>query len=318
VEGYFCPKTGFAKNFQRGLTRPFHIRRYAETYYLLKNPGCSVIEVGVRGVRPLWKGAISFGLVYIPVKLYRATESNGLKFHYLHATCKTPIRYRRYCPYCQVEVPLQEIVRGYEYEKGKYVLLREEDLEDLPQETTRTINLLDFVDLREIDPVYFDRSYYLTPADGGQKAYTLLWEALKATDKIGIAKVALRNKRSLAAVRVYDKSLMLNTMIYPEELRPLKELAELNYEVRLEPKEVEMAVTLINTLAAEFRPEKYTDEYRQALRQLIEAKIAGEDVEVPVRPEADKVVDLMEALKASIEMVQKEEKAGSRRRRKTS
>ncbi|GFN23805.1 MAG: Ku protein [Thermoanaerobacteraceae bacterium] len=269
-------------------------------------------------MRPLWKGAISFGLVYIPVKLYRATESNGVKFNYLHAKCKTPIRYRRYCPYCQVEVPLEEIVRGYEYEKGKYVVLREEDLEDLPREATRTINLLDFVDLREIDPVYFDRSYYLTPADGGQKAYALLWEALKATGKIGIAKVALRNKTSLAAVRVYDKSLMLNTMIYPEELRSVGELAELKYEVRLETKEVEMAVTLINTLTAEFRPEKYTDEYRQALRKLVEAKIAGQEVEVPARPEAHKVVDLMEALKASIEMVQKEEKAGARRRRKTS
>ena len=272
----------------------------------------------MRAVRPLWKGAISFGLVYVPVKLYKATESKDIRFHYLHAKCKTPIQYRKFCPYCRVEVPPEEIVRGYEYEKGKYVILREEDLEGLPQETTRTISLLDFVDLREIDPVYFDRSYYLAPDDGGEKPYALLREALRATNRIGIAKVVLRNRASLAAVRVYDKVLMLNTMIYPEELRPVQEFTELNFEVHLHPKEVEMAVTLINTLAAKFEPEKYTDEYRKALREIIEAKIAGEEVEVPARPEAQKVVDLMEALKASIELAKKEEKGGMRRRRKTS
>ncbi|MBC7325465.1 MAG: Ku protein [Moorella sp. (in: Bacteria)] len=283
-------------------------------------------------MRPLWKGAISFGLVNVPVKLYKATEDSGIKFNYLHARCRNPIQYRRYCPYCQVEVPAEEIVRGYEYEKGRYVILKEEDLESIPREETRSISILDFVDLEEIDPVFFDRAYYLVPAEMGHKAYALLRQAMATTGKIAIARVSLRTRESLAAVRVCGKALVLHTMFYPREVRRSEDLPELNYEANLHENEIKMAVTLINNLAARFEPEKYTDAYRQALLELIEARVAGAEVAVPAaRPETGKVVDLMEALKASIELAKKEKTvnpaaAGEggeegkkiRRRRKTS
>lgn len=292
-------------------------------------PGAARVTAGnleVRAVRPLWKGAISFGLVNVPVKLYKATESSDLKFNYLHARCRTPIQYRKYCPYCQVEVPPEEIVRGYEYEKGKYVILQEEDLEGIPQDTTRSINILDFVDLEEIDPIYFDRAYYLVPGEMGQKAYALLRQAMETTGKIAIARVSLRTRESLAAVRVSGRTLVMHTMFYPREVRAAEQLPELNFEVKLHGNEVKMAVTLINNLAARFEPEKYTDAYRQALLEIIEAKVAGEEVAVPARPATGKVVDLMEALMASIELAKQEKAAGAgdeeakklRRRRKTS
>ncbi|GAF27273.1 uncharacterized conserved protein [Moorella thermoacetica Y72] len=280
----------------------------------------------VRAMRPLWKGAISFGLVNVPVKLYPATESNDLKFNYLHTRCKTPIQYRKYCPYCQVEVPPEEIARGYEYEKGKYVILREEDLEAIPAEKTRSINIMDFVDLEEIDPIYFSRSYYLAPADMGQKPYLLLKKAMEETGKVAVARVTIRSRETLATVRVYGPALVMSTMFYPREVRPVTGMPELDFQVNLRENEVKMAVTLIKSMATSFQPEKYTDTYRQALLQVIEAKIAGEEVEVPARPEAGKVVDLMEALKASIELARQEkEKVAAdvedrkpRRRRKTS
>ena len=278
-------------------------------------------------MRPLWKGAISFGLVNIPVKLYKATENSDIKFNYLHAKCRTPIQYRKYCPYCRVEVAAEEIVRGYEYEKGHYVILQEEDLEGIPRETTRSIGILDFVDLEEIDPVYFDRAYYLGPAEMGHKAYALLRRALETTGKIAIARVSLRTRESLAAVRVFGEALVLNTMFYPREVRKAADLPELNFEADLHENELKMAVTLVNNLAARFEPDKYTDTYRQALMELIEARVSGAGVAVPaVQPQAGKVVDLMEALKASIELAKKEkgltpdgeEGKKTRRRRKTS
>lgn len=277
-------------------------------------------------MRPLWKGAISFGLVNVPVKLYPATESQDLKFNYLHSRCQTPIQYRKYCPHCRAEVPPEEIVRGYEYEKGRYVIIREEDLAGIPADTTHSINIMDFVDLPEIDPVYFARSYYLVPGEMGQKPYTLLRQAMAETGKVAIARVTLRTRESLAAVRVYGPALVMNTMFYPAEVRAISALPELDFQVDLHANEVKMAVTLIKSLATSFQPEKYTDTYRQDLMKVIEAKIAGDEVAVPARPEAGKVVDLMEALKASIELAKKEKEgvtAGTaadkpRRRRKTS
>ncbi|BCV21743.1 Ku protein [Moorella sp. Hama-1] len=277
-------------------------------------------------MRPLWKGAISFGLVNVPVKLYPATESQDLKFNYLHSRCQTPIQYRKYCPHCRAEVPPEEIVRGYEYEKGRYVIIREEDLAGIPADTTHSINIMDFVDLPEIDPVYFARSYYLVPGEMGQKPYTLLRQAMAETGKVAIARVTLRTRESLAAVRVYGPALVINTMFYPAEVRAISALPELDFQVDLHANEVKMAVTLIKSLATSFQPEKYTDTYRQDLMKVIEAKIAGDEVAVPARPEAGKVVDLMEALKASIELAKKEKEgvtAGTaadkpRRRRKTS
>lgn len=258
-------------------------------------------------IRPIWKGAISFGLVYVPVKLYAATEQKDVKFNYLHEKCKSPVQYRRFCPHCQVEVPMEEIVRGYEYEKGKYVIIDEGDFEKLAGANSgRSIEIMDFVNLEEIDPVYYEKAYYLAPGDGGAKVYELFRRAMVDTGKVAVARVIIRNKQALAAIRESKNILMMCTMHYPDEIRPAGALPELSYRVDLHDNEVKMAVNLINSLSAEFQPEKYNDTYRQALMDVIQARIAGEAVAVPEKAEAGKVVDLMEALKASIELAREE------------
>lgn len=258
-------------------------------------------------IRPLWKGAVSFGLVYVPVKLYTATEKKDIKFNFLHEKCKTPVQYRRYCPYCRSEVPLEEIVRGYEHEKGKYVVLREEDLERMTETGRgRSIEILDFVDLAEIDPIYYEKAYYLAPGDGGAKVYELLKKAMDESGKVAVARVLIRSRETLAAIRVSGDILVMSTMHYPDEIRKADMLPEMNYQVNLHENEVKMAVSLVNSLSTDFRPEKYTDPYRQGLMEVIQAKIAGEAIETPAKPETGKVVDLMEALKASIELAKEE------------
>lgn len=258
-------------------------------------------------MRPLWKGAVSFGLVYVPVKLYAATEQRDIRFNYLHEKCKTPVQYRRFCPYCQSEVPMEEIVRGYEYEKGKYVVFKEEDFEKLAGTGVgRNIEILDFVDLAEIDPIYYEKAYYLSPGDGGAKVYELLKRAMNETGKVAVARVVIRSREAMAALRVSGNTLVMSTMHYPDEIRQADVLPEMNYQVNLHENEIKMAVSLISSLSAEFRPEKYTDTYRQGLMEMIQAKIAGEAIETPAKPETGKVVDLMEALKASIDLARGE------------
>ncbi|HEX3031340.1 MAG TPA: Ku protein [Bacillota bacterium] len=260
-------------------------------------------------MRSMWKGAISFGLVNIPVKLYTATEKKDIKFNYLHSVCQTPVQYKKICPHCNREVPMEEIIRGYEYEKGKYVIIAEEDLENVPAVTTRAVEILDFVDLAEIDPLFYDKSYYLAPGEGGQKPYALLKRAMEDTGKIAIARVVIRSKQALAAIRVHEDALVLETMFFPDELRSAKYISELDFTADLHDNELKMAVSLIENLAAPFQPEKYTDEYRAALQQVIQGKIAGEEVTIPAPAAGGKVVDLMEALRASIQLA-KEEKSG--------
>jgi DNA end-binding protein Ku len=258
-------------------------------------------------MRPIWIGAISFGLVFVPVKLYAATEQKDIRFNYLHEKCKTPVQYRRFCPYCQTEVIMEEIVKGYEYEKGKYVVLKEEDFENLSGgEGGRSIEILDFVNLAEIDPVYYEKAYYLAPSEGGAKVYELLRRAMGDTGKVAVARVVIRSRQSLAAIRVSGNVLVMSTMHYPDEIRQAGVIPEMNYQVTLHENEVKMAENLIGSLSAEFRPDKYSDTYREALMEVIQGKITGEAVEVPARPETGKVVDLMDALKASIDLAKQE------------
>ena len=260
-------------------------------------------------MRPMWKGAVSFGLVYVPVKMYAATEKKGVKFNYLHDKCKTPIQNRRYCAYCDTEVGNEEIVRGYEYEKGKYVVMKDEDFENLPSEGTKSITIVDFVDLADIDPIFYDKGYYLAPGEGGQKVYELLKRSMLETGKVAVAKVVIRNKESLAALRVADDVLSISTMFYYDEVRKPKAIPELEYTVELHDNELKMAVNLINNLSSEFQPDKYTDEYRQQLMEMIQSKIAGEEVEAAPTAQTDKVVDLMSALKASIDLAKQEKES---------
>jgi DNA end-binding protein Ku len=258
-------------------------------------------------MRPIWKGAISFGLVFVPVKIYAATEQKDIRFNYLHEKCKTPVQYRRFCPYCQTEVIMEEIVKGYEYEKGKYVVLKEEDFDNLSGgEGGRSIEILDFVNLAEIDPVYYEKAYYLAPSEGGAKVYELLRRAMGDTGKVAVARVVIRSRQALAAIRVSGNVLVMSTMHYPDEIRQAGVIPEMNYQVTLHENEVKMAENLIGSLSAEFRPDKYSDTYREALMEVIQGKITGEAVEVPARPETGKVVDLMDALKASIDLAKQE------------
>lgn len=256
-------------------------------------------------MRAMWKGAISFGLVNIPIKMYSAVESKSIKFRQLHKECMNPIKYEKKCPVCNKELEEEDIVRGYEYEKGKFVVIEDKDLEKIPDETSKAIEIIDFVNLEEIDPIFFDRSYYLSPEGTGNKAYILLRKAMEETGKIAIARIVIRSKQNLACVRLYNEEhLIMETMFFPEEVRDIKELPPAP-EAKLHENEVKMAVQLISSLSEEFNPEKYTDEYRKALMELIQSKITGEEVAVPIYKDKGKVIDLMEALRASIEAADK-------------
>jgi DNA end-binding protein Ku len=237
--------------------------------------------------------------------MYVATENKDIKFHYLHQKCMAPVSYKKVCSKCSQEVKPEEIVRGYEFQSGNYVIINEEDFARIPQENTKTIDILDFVKLEQVDPVYFDKSYYLAPSPGGDKAYTLIVEAMKKTGKIAIAKIMIRSKQSLAALRVKEDTLVMETIFYPDEIRSPASLGKGIGVEKLHENEIKMAVSLIENLSIEFDPARYEDEYRKALWEMIEAKIAGEEVVAPTpQPQGGKVVDLMEALKASVKLAE--------------
>lgn len=249
----------------------------------------------------VWKGSISFGLVNIPVRMFTATEERDVRFRQLHKECHTPIRYTKMCPHCEKEVGAEDIVRGFEYEKGNYVIIQDEDLEAITPETRRAIEIVDFVDLTEIDPVYFDKSYFLSPQETGDKAYSLLRAAMKETGKIAIARVTMRNKESLAVIRLYEHCIMMETIFYPDEVRPVAQVPALpEADVALAENELRMAAELINNMTTAFEPGKYKDEYRSSLQALIEKKKEGKEIAVaPAAPRAN-VVDLMQALRESL------------------
>jgi DNA end-binding protein Ku len=250
--------------------------------------------------RSMWKGAISFGLVTIPVAVYPATEEKSLRFNQLHDEDMGRIRYKRVCEVDGEEVPYEHIVKGYEYEKDRYVVLTDEDLDSVPVESSRAIDIQQFVELDEIDPMLFKKSYYLVPDETGAKAYALLRKALTDENKVGIAKVSFRDKEHLAALRFRDDVFVLETMFWPDEIRAA-EFDTVPADGRVRDNEVQMARSLIDSLTEPWNPEAYRDEYREALTEIVEKKVAGEEIEVPPEPAPARVVDLMEALKASVE-----------------
>jgi len=248
----------------------------------------------------MWKGAISFGLVTIPVAVYPATEEKSLKFNQLHDEDMGRIRYKRVCSIDGEEVDFDHIVKGYEVEKDRYVVLTDEDLDAVPVESSRAIDIQQFVDLDEIDPMLFKKSYYLVPDETGAKAYALLRKALAQENKVGIAKVSFRDKEHLAALRFKDEVFVLETMYWPDEIR-VADFDTLDSDSRVRDNEVEMARQLIESLSEPWNPEEFTDEYREALLGIVEKKIAGEPIEAPEEAPAARVVDLMAALKASVD-----------------
>jgi DNA end-binding protein Ku len=254
--------------------------------------------------RVMWKGAISFGLVTIPVGLYPATEEKSLRFNQLHDEDFGRIKYQRYCSKCGEEVSFEHIVKGYEYEKDKYVVLTDEDFDAIPLESSRAIDIVQFVDAEQIDPLFFQKSYYLVPEEAGVKAYTLLRQAMSEDGRVAIAKISFRDKEHLATLRFKDSVFILETMFWPDEIRAA-EFEVLDKKVTVRPQEVLMAKSLIDNLTSDFKPEEFRDDYREGLVSIVEKKIAGEEIEMIPEPEPTKVVDLMEALRASVEATKK-------------
>jgi DNA end-binding protein Ku len=252
----------------------------------------------------MWKGAISFGLVTIPVSVYPATEEKTLRFNQLHDEDGGRIRMKRTCSVDGEEVSFEHIVKGYEYEKDKYVILTDEDFDAVPVESSRSIDIVQFVDLEQIDPMMFKKSYYLAPEETGAKAYALLREAMSKDAKVGIAKVSFRDKEHLAALRFRDDAFVLETMYWPDEIREV-DFGGVDVDLKVRDQELQMARQLIENLTGEWNPEEFTDEYREALLRIVEAKINGEEIEVVAPEPTAKVVDLMEALKASVAAAKK-------------
>ncbi|MCJ8014414.1 Ku protein [Paenibacillus sp. KQZ6P-2] len=249
----------------------------------------------------VWKGAISFGLVHVPVKMFSATEDKDISMRYVHKECGSPLSYVRKCPICEKEVEWEEISKGYEYEKSKFVLFEKEELEQITEQANKSIAILDFVDLSEIDPIYFQKTYYLAPDQAGGNAYQLLKEAMRQSGKIGIAKISIRSKSSLAAIRVLEECLAIETMFYPDEIRPVTQVPNLPENITVNEKELGMAQMLIDQLSTPFDPQKYTDDYRERLLKLIEHKVTGEEIKIAPAKQETNVIDLMAALQASIE-----------------
>src|SRR4051795_1439234 len=264
------------------------------------------------GMRSIWKGAISFGLVTIPVKLYSATEERDVSFHQVHRDDGGRIRYKRVCQTDGEEVAYSDIAKGYELSSGEVVVLTDEDFADLPLTTSRTIDVLEIVPLDQVDPIYFAKSYYLEPDASGAKPYVLLREALEQSGRVALVKVALRQRESLATLRVRDGVFVLEMMLWPDEVRDA-EFGFLDEDIDVRPQELQMAQSLIDTLAGDFQPEQYSDNYREALQALIEAKVEGREVVQPAEPAGDTgtVVDLMAALRASVEAAREGRTGGS-------
>ncbi|WP_088104914.1 Ku protein [Halalkalibacter urbisdiaboli] len=262
----------------------------------------------------VWKGSISFGLVNIPIKLHTATEDKDIKLRQLHKECHTPISYQKVCPGCDKEVRSEDIVKAYEYVKGKFVILEEEDLQKLKKENEeKAVEIIDFVKLEEIDPIYFEKSYFMAPDNGGGKAYSLLRSALLESGKIGVAKIMIRSKEQLAVVRVYQNTLLMETIHFPDEVRNVQEVPNVPSEHTVVKKELDTALLLVDQLTTTFDPEKYHDEYRTALMDLIEEKKNGEQTVTATdkQPEAatSNVTDLMSALQASLDKTKKKKPA---------
>jgi DNA end-binding protein Ku len=257
--------------------------------------------------RSIWKGAVSFGMVSIPIKLYTATEEKDVSFHMLHKADGVRIKQQRYCPEDDAVIEWNDVARGYEIAPEQYVIMEPEDFEKVPVDTTRTIEITDFVPAAQIDPIYYQKTYYLEPDKVGGKPFTLLREVLKGSELVALAKITLRQKEQLCTLRVYDNTIALETMLYADELRSTADL-DIPEDIVVNEKELAMAKSLVDMLTGEFKPEKYHDNYREALLELIGRKAEGQEITRPA-PVAGKVTDLMEALRASIDAAKREREA---------
>jgi DNA end-binding protein Ku len=256
-------------------------------------------------MRSIWKGAISFGLVTIPVKVYSATEQRDVSFHQVHRTDGGRIKYRRVCTVDGEEVAYADVAKGYELPGGEVVVLTDEDFADLPLSTSRRIDVLQFAAADQVDPIYFNKSYYLEPDAQGDKPYVLLRDALESSGRVAVVKVALRQRESLATLRVRNGIFVLETMLWPDEIRT-PDFPFLEEDVEVRSQELAMASSLIETMAGDFDPSDYKDAYREALQAVIEAKAEGREVVQPAEAQEEPAAaDLLSALRASVEAAKK-------------
>ncbi len=269
--------------------------------------------------RAIWKGSISFGLVNIPIALYPATRREEFKFRLLRKTDLSPVNYKRVAEKDGKEVPWDQIVKGYEYEKGKYVVLKDEDFQRVDVEATQTVDIQDFVELDEIDPIFFYKPYYLEPQKGGDKAYALLRDALKDSKKVGVAKVVIKTREYLAGVKPEDGALVLELMHFADELADTTKL-HIPKKVEIGEREITMAKSLIDSMSSKWNPEKYKDDYREALMEVIEEKVesGGKEIEEKPKkaPKPTKVIDLVSVLQKSLEETGARKKTSARSRGK--
>ncbi|PYL64029.1 MAG: Ku protein [Verrucomicrobia bacterium] len=269
-------------------------------------------------MRAIWKGSISFGLVNIPIALYPATMKEELKFRLLRKSDLSPVNYKRVAEKDGKEVPWDQIVKGYEYEKGKFVVLKEEDFERVDLEATQTVDIQDFVHVDEIDPMFFYKPYYLEPQKGGDKAYALLRDALKDSKKVGIAKVVIKTREYLAGVKPEDGALVLELMHFADELADTEKL-HVPKKAEVGKREMNMAKSLIESMSAKWDPKKYHDEYREALMEVIEEKVeaGGKEIEEKPKPKRQptKVIDLVSVLQQSLKETQGARKGSTTKRR---
>jgi DNA end-binding protein Ku len=248
----------------------------------------------------VWKGYLTFGLISIPIRLFSAARSERISLNQLHNVCKTRIRMPLFCPQCDKQVPRNEIIKGYEYEKDQYVLFDEAELDKIEPQSARAMEILEFVKVDEIDPLYFDASYYVTPEEEGKKAYQLLLAAMEESGYAAIAKLTMHQREHIVVVRPRAKGMTLHTMYYTSEIRQVAEYGQSDKTVEPKPQEKKLAEQLIESLAAKFEPEKYKDQYQEGMRAMIEAKQQGLEVAEAPHPKLAPVIDLMEALKKSI------------------
>ena len=269
--------------------------------------------------RAIWKGSISFGLVNIPIALYPATRREEFKFRLLRKTDLSPVNYKRVAEKDGKEVPWDQIVKGYEYEKGKFVVFKDEDFQRVDVEATQTVDIQDFVELDEIDPIFFYKPYYLEPQKGGDKAYALLRDALKDSKRVGVAKVVIKTREYLAGVKPEDGALVLELMHFADELADTTKL-HIPKKVEIGEREITMAKSLIDSMSSKWNPEKYKDDYREALMEVIEEKVesGGKEIEEKPKkaPKPTKVIDLVSVLQKSLEETGAKKKTSARSRGK--
>ena len=261
-------------------------------------------------MRTIWNGSISFGLVNIPIGLALATQRSDIAFRTLHRECGTPIKQKRWCPFHERDVEPEELVKGWEFVKGEFVFVEESDLEAVALQRSQSIEILRFVQLADVDPVYFDRTYYLAPAtgDAARRPYVLLLRAMTESGMAAIGKFVLWGKENLCLIRPHGDSLALETLFFAEDVRSRAEIEEAVAETDVQPAELDLAQQVIQSLVGEFQPEAFENQYRRELREMLEAKLAGQEIKRPEPMPETPVVDLMEALRRSVQQVKEDEK----------